>query len=79
MREITEILICFQCNGSGVIPQTELTDHHRGEYTKWDIVCKGCKGSGRQMKTTTVTLAPYDNAAVSMLLLKGSAEDTQTI
>lgn len=70
MRDHTEILVCFQCKGSGTIGERELADYHRGEYDEWNVICKGCGGSGRQIKTTTITIEPYDNPEVSLIRLK---------
>ena len=65
-----EILICEGCSGSGIVQQSELEDYHKGEYRYWNTVCTMCKGNGRLLKTTEVTIVPYDNPEVSLLLLK---------
>ena len=73
MKKVTsEMLICHVCVGTGIIENSELEDHHRGEYRYWDTVCTMCKGNGRLLKTVTTitTTEPYDNSKVSLLLLK---------
>lgn len=53
---MTEIIICRGCKGSGTVEVDELEDYLHGPYS---FECDMCKGSGRQIKTTTVSFEPF--------------------
>lgn len=72
MSETSEVIICKQCEGTGLVGHSELQDYHKGEYRYWNTVCGICKGTGRLKKVVTITeeITPYDNSEVTMLILK---------
>lgn len=62
MNKVEEIYLCVQCDGKGVkefeqvIPNP--SDGQRRYHTVSDK-CYDCRGSGRMIKTTTITNEPY--------------------
>jgi DnaJ-class molecular chaperone len=58
-----EILLCKRCNGSGVvdIPHFDVEKFDLADERIEKRVCRYCNGSGRQLKTITTTLEPYEN------------------
>lgn len=67
-----EIMLCGPCKGTGLLQNSELEDYHNGTYRYWNTVCRTCKGLGRLKKVvvTETEITPYDNAEVTLLLLK---------
>ena len=61
ISEKSEIIICDNCKGKGVVAQEELTCYHKGEYDYWTEECPECKGSGLLQKTvvTETLIKPY--------------------
>jgi len=67
-NQTTEIIICGACNGDGTKQNQEIDDYHRCEYTYWTTVCESCNGSGRLLKTITVTTAAYSDSTTGDLI-----------
>lgn len=61
---INKIVICSECEGSGIIECSELTDYHKRIYDVWDEKCETCKGSGRLIKNIKITTKPYKPAKI---------------
>jgi hypothetical protein len=59
MSYISEIILCKKCEGKGYNNIYELVDCHKNEYEVIRSECRGCKGSGRLVKKTTVTIEPF--------------------
>jgi DnaJ-class molecular chaperone len=53
------VILCEKCAGTGYTRNSELVNHHKGEYDEWFENCWACKGSGRQVKTHTIQIEPY--------------------
>ena len=60
-----EVIICTQCDGEGTVERKELEDYHNNIYKYWNETCTKCKGAGRMLKTTKITIEPYVNAEVN--------------
>ena len=53
------IVVCSHCNGSGISERDELTDYHRNDYDYWNVLCSGCDGQGRLVKTRSTFRIEY--------------------
>ena len=50
----TNIIMCGQCDGEGIVHCKELTCYHNGNYDYWDEECTRCKGTGRLVQTISI-------------------------
>jgi hypothetical protein len=55
-----EVVICNSCDGHGYLTKHEITCYHRREYDVIKFGCHKCKGSGRLVKTTTISYKPLE-------------------
>ena len=55
-----DIIICDNCEGSGIIQKSELSNYHKSEYRSWQEVCLSCQGSGRILKNVVTFKVPYN-------------------
>ena len=55
----TEIILCDNCKGSGLINHEQLVDYHKCEYSYWTTQCKACKGSGRLVKKVNYSITAF--------------------
>lgn len=51
-----KMIICSVCNGIGTVERSECTSYHNGDYDYWDEECHRCKGSGRLVENTVITV-----------------------
>lgn len=56
-RPETEIVLCENCKGSGVIWGKRVTDYHRADVERTQHTCARCNGSGRMIRSSVET--PY--------------------
>lgn len=54
-----EVMVCDRCKGNGKVECSELVDYHKGDYNYWWEKCIRCDGTGRLVKTTTVSYKPF--------------------
>lgn len=52
-----EIVLCDECNGTGVVKCSELVDYHNNIRNEWFEPCNACNGSGRLVKI--ISYEPY--------------------
>ena len=51
MHTSHKVIICDQCEGTGIRSWNECTDYHKGDYETYHETCKKCDGTGRIFKT----------------------------
>ncbi len=61
-----KIIICYECDGEGLIHCKELICYHKGDYDYWTKKCDKCEGSGRLFEKieTTITRVAYKQKEV---------------
>lgn len=57
---MSEIILCFACEGKGYGISEELVDYHKNIYDRSKKTCHMCNGTGRLVKKTVITHEPYD-------------------
>jgi len=54
-----KLIICSECEGTGMIEHSECTSYHNGDYKYWDVDCGVCEGSGRLIEDIVVKTKAY--------------------
>ena len=52
---MSEIIICYACEGTGQLHYQIPVSGHNTEYKTWDEVCALCEGTGRLVRTDNTT------------------------